>query len=160
MAQSFWSKRKNDMSTAGGYVKSTSAVSRPTALVMTVLGIVVVGGLLFGIFSAARWSFGKLADNDTTPKPANVATSNTTTSPSDNSTSNTNTAPSVTATSSTSTTTPSATSTTTSKPATTTPAVVATANLPHTGPVSNTAVFVGLLVVSYLVYRKKLLKNQ
>ncbi len=156
MAQSFWSKRKNDMSTAGGYVKSTSAVSRPTALVMTVLGIVVVGGLLFGIFSAARWSFGRLTDNDTTPKPANVATSNTTTSPSDNSTSNTNTAPSVTATSSTSTTTPSAAP----KPATTTPAVVATANLPHTGPVSNTALFVGLLVVSYLVYRKKLLKNQ
>ena len=158
MAQSFWSKRKKDMTSIGSDGKATSGVSRPTAALMTVLGIIVVGGLLFGIFSAARWSFGKLADNDATSKPANVATSSTSPNSSDDSNSNTNTTPSVTTTSSTSTTTPSSTSSTTPtiKPVTPAP----TANLPHTGPVSNTALFIGLLIVSFLIYRKNLLKNR
>jgi hypothetical protein len=46
MAKSFWSKRKDSMQTAGGYIKATDSVSRPMALLMTVVGILIVGGLL------------------------------------------------------------------------------------------------------------------
>ena len=57
MARSFWNKRKDSMNKAGSYIKATESVSRPTAFVMTILGILVIGGLFFGVFWGARWSF-------------------------------------------------------------------------------------------------------
>lgn len=150
---SFWSKRKESMNKAGSYIKATESVSRPTAFIMTILGILVIGGLFFGVFWGARWSFEKLSgsgDNDT--KPKNVAVSNSGSSTSSNTSGSTQT---VTETSSTSTTTP-------STPAPVTPPAsvpATTANLPHTGPGSTTAFFFAVMLISYLIYRKKQLQN-
>ena len=70
MAQSFWSKRKQDIQSAGGYVSDTNSVSRPMAALLTVAGILIVGGLLFGIFAGTKWVITELTDDNT----SNVAT--------------------------------------------------------------------------------------
>jgi cytoskeletal protein RodZ len=160
MGQSFWSKRNGTMSTAGSYIKATDSVSRPMAAVMAVVGILVIGGLLFGVFTGARWGFAKLAGTDTKPKTTKVATNKTPKStPSQTPSTQTEPvatpAPAVTATSSASTTTPSSTTTVNNEgKAKTAPAAV-----PNTGPGSNAALFMGVLAVSYLVARRKQLNR-
>lgn len=149
MALSFWKKQGDNISTAESYMKATKAVSRPMAGAMMIFGILVVGGLLFGVFWGARWSFDKLANNGNTSKPTTVATTNKPTGPTSGSTDVTT--PSITATSSTSTTTPS-----TPAPAT---VPVTTANLPHTGPASNAVLFLVIFTLSYLVYRREQIKD-
>lgn len=156
MAQSFWSKRKATIDTAGGYIKAADSVSRPTAVIMTLLGILIVGGLLFGVFTGTKWAYSKLTDDGN-----NVATTQKGT---------TNSGPSITATSSTSTTTPSPATTTpapttpTVAQPTTTPAVVATTTvpskkIPQTGAGSNTTLFISVAVLGYILYRRRALKN-
>jgi cytoskeletal protein RodZ len=150
MAKSFWSKRTNSMATA-------SAVSRPMSLVLMVVGILIVGGLLFGVFQGARWAFNQLAGNDTvaTNPSTQVEINSPSTNTSTPSVPATNTP--ITATSSTSTTkpsTPAATSKPVAVPATNTQA------LPQTGPASNTAIFLAVLLISYIAFRKISLKNQ
>jgi LPXTG-motif cell wall-anchored protein len=156
MAQSFWSKRKSTISNAGGYIKAADSVSRPTAILLTVLGIVIIGGLLFGIFAGTRWAYTQLTgkNRDTTITQGNDTKG-----------------PSITATSSTSTSSPSATTTTTlaSNPAptpapTTAPTVVAatqptTNKLPKTGAGSNSLFFLGMTVIGYILYRRHSLKS-
>jgi hypothetical protein len=142
------------MTTAGGYIQATDAVSRPTAILMTIFGILLVGGLLFGIFSGTRWAYGKLTD-----KSGKTTITQTTKTPA--STTTTTKGPSITATTSTATTTPSTPAVT---PPTATAPVVATtpvntSKLPQTGAGSNIGVFVTLTVLGYIAYRKKLLKN-
>lgn len=161
MAQSFWSKRKDSVSKAGGYIKAADSVSRPTAILMTVLGILVVGGLMFGIFSATRWAYTQIAgkkDNTTvTQGPSITETSSTsTTTPSTSSqTSSPNTTPTTPAPAS-STSTASSTATSTQTPvSTTTQTVAATSNLPRTGAGSNALLFIALVCISYALYRKR-----
>ena len=157
MAQSFWSKRKATIDTAGGYIKAADSVSRPTAVIMTVLGILIVGGLLFGVFTGTKWAYGRLTDNGST-----TTQKGTTTTP----------GPSITATSSTSTTTPSSVAApTTTAPATptvaqptTTPTVVATTatpskKIPQTGAGSNTALFISVAILGYILHRRRALKS-
>lgn len=151
MALSFWKKRQSDQ-TSDSYIRSVNSVSRPISLILTVVGILLIGGLLFGVFQGARWSFNKLAGNDSpkVSRPSNVSQPTTTSS------SGSSAAPSVTATSSTSTNTPSSSSTSTTSaavPATNTQA------LPQTGPGSNTAIFLAVLLLSYFAYRHKSLKR-
>jgi cytoskeletal protein RodZ len=153
MAQSFWSKRKDSVSKAGGYIKAADSVSRPTAILMTVLGILVVGGLMFGIFSATRWAYTQIAgkkDNTTiTQGPSITETSSTsTTTPStDNASSTTNTQATA----------PSTPVATTTPSTSTAPATSASTNssLPKTGAGSNALLFVALVCVSYAVYRRR-----
>jgi cytoskeletal protein RodZ len=164
MAKSFWSKRKETMSRAGGYMKATDTVSRPTALLMTILGIIVVGGLFFAVFWGARWSFEQLANNDsgssqTSDQTSDNGSSTNGASSGSGETSSTETSggsPPITATSSTSTTTPS-----TPPPVAVAPTTVpaTSSNLPHTGPGSTTAFFFAMLIISYLAYRKRLTKE-
>ena len=152
MARSFWSKRKDSMNKAGSYIKATESVSRPTAFVMTILGILVIGGLFFGVFWGARWSFEKLSGSGDNGKKSSDVAVNT---PSSNPSNGTSTSKPVTETSSTSTTTPSA-----PKPTPAPANVPATStNLPHTGPGSTTAFFFTVMLISYLAYRKKQLQD-
>ena len=156
MAQSFWSKRKQDIQSAGGYVSDTNSVSRPMAALLTVAGILIVGGLLFGIFAGTKWVITELTDdntsnvatidegNDSAPVNTPSTTPTPATPPMQATPPATTPSPSITATSSTSTNTPS------------TPAVK---TVPNTGPRENyLAIFFATTLVAYLVYRKKLLK--
>ena len=152
MAQGFWSKRKETITTAGSYIKATSSVSKPAAIAMTIVGILLVGGLLFGIFTGTKWAYSALIGKDT-----NVVTTSTTT----------DTGPSITETSSTSTTTPSSTPTTTAPPtqptpivAVATPTTVTSNKIPQTGPGSNTLFFFATAFIGYALYRRKTLSNQ
>lgn len=147
MARSFWSKKKDDLIKGASYTRPSDAVARPNSLFSTILGILFVGLLFFGVFWAARWGYTQLTDDS--PKPVAV-----------NQDPNAN-GPEITETSSTSTQTPSTTPVPTpsaSTPApnttpqtgpTTTPAAV-----PNTGAGSNVALFFAVAVVSYLVYRR------
>jgi hypothetical protein len=154
MARSFWSKRA-DSQVAGDYPSTSVAQSRPRSILFAVVGILIVGFLLFGIFQGARWTFGKLAGTETTVVERDNNNSSNDGVATTNPSRPTNTpvptpAPDpVTETSSTTTTTP-------NRP------VVPPTNtqaLPSTGPASNTAIFFGVLLVSYLISRKKSLKN-
>lgn len=158
MAKSFWSKRNVGTDTTN-YIRSVDAVSRPMAVLLTVVGIVVIGGLLFGIFQGARWSFAKLSGNDSSDSTeiTSTTTSTDTTPGTHNTPETTPSNSTITATSSTATTTPSASSTTVAPTTSTT--ANASKSLPSTGPSSNVAIFCGVLLVSYLAYRKKLLKS-
>lgn len=148
MAKSFWSKR-NPATETTNYIRSVDAVSRPMAILLTLVGIVIIGGVLFGIFQGARWSFTKLSGNDIAAKPKNTISDSAENEVTTSNTSSTTPTPSVTVTSSTSTTT--ANSQATSVPKTN------TTQLPQTGPTSNATIFVAVLVISYFLYRKKTL---
>jgi len=156
MARSFWSRRKESINNAGTYIKATEAVSRPTAFIMTVLGILVIGGLFFGVFWGARWSFEKLSNSGNNDKgSSSVAVNTQNPSNSSNGSNSPSASKPVTETSSTSTTAPS-----TPSPVTTPATIPATTNsLPHTGPGSTTAFFFAVMLISYVIYRKKLLKE-
>lgn len=161
MAKSFWSKRKDSMQTAGGYIKATDSVSRPMALLMTVVGILIVGGLLFGVFATTRWAVGKITNDDTSTISStdNGSNNNGSSTPNSGGT-GTNTAqvapgPSITATTSTSTTTPSAPTPT---PVATPPATTASA-IPRTGSSNYISVFMAIALLGYLAYRKKQLQD-
>ena len=153
MARGFWSKRKNDITIASNYMQATDSVSRPSAIFMTILGILIVGGLLFGVFSGTRWVYGKLSNRDSKPTVSVVKNDNNPTATSLN-TSNSETSnagtestgPKVTVTSSTSTNTPSST---------TTPASTTATKLPQTGPESQLSVFIAAAIIGYLIYRKR-----
>lgn len=150
MAKSFWSRRKDSIQNASGYIKATDSVSRPTALLLTLFGILIVGGMLFGVFMGTRWAYGKLTDSDSGSKaPATVSVAPP--APSSSTPSNTATSNPVTVTSSTATTAPS------TPPVATVTTPVAGADLPNTGPGSTTGLFFATLIISYLLYRKKLL---
>lgn len=158
MARSFWNRRKDNLSTTGTYPATTT--SRAGSIFMTIVGIVIIGALFFAVFWGARWTFDKLANGDSSSLVTTDDTSNTDTvdnGPSGSATgsgSTDSTSPSTTITSSTSTTTPSAN--------TTAPATVpatSSSNLPHTGPGSTLGFFLATVAISYLVYRKKLLKD-
>ena len=155
MAQSFWSKRRSSAEAAGNYLKATDSVSRPTALIITILGILLVGGLLFGVFSGVRWAYTRLTnDSDTV---ATTSTSGPTNSGDNRPAASQPPAPtpqtppssgSITATSSTTTTTPSSPQASTT---TTTPSRV-----PNTGPTENyIALFSLVAVTAYFVLRRR-----
>jgi len=153
MARSFWSKRKDNLQTASSHVKDTDTLSRPTALLLTVFGILIVGGLLFGVFAGTRWIIAKVSEDDATntaatsqPSPSpNTQPSQTNPAPVSN--------PSITATSSTSTTTPSTPAATTTQVAST------TTNLPNTGPGSYLGVFIAVAILGYLAHHTRTLRK-
>lgn len=155
MAKSFWSKRTSTPTIAGDYQRPTGGVSGPMSIALIVVGILIIGGLLFGVFQGARWAFNQLSDDDTI---ATVPTSQGPTTDTTSTTDSSNTQ--ITATSSTTTTTPSATTATTPVVSTTTVPATNTQALPQTGPASNTIVFLAVLVISYLSFRKLSLKSQ
>lgn len=153
MARSFWSKKKDQLAGATSYTNASSAVTKPASAFATILGVLLVGVVLYGVFWSARWGFGKLLGNDDTPKVTlGGNTSGDTLTP--DTTQNTP----ITATSSTSTTTPSA-----QNPPTNTPSVVsagpAPTTVPNTGAGTNMAVFFTVLGASYILYRKKSLNS-
>ncbi len=159
MAQSFWSKRKQDIQSAGSYVNDTNSVSRPMAALLTVAGILIVGGLLFGIFAGTKWVITELTDDNTSNVatiddgndniPVNTPGTTTTPTPATQPTPTT-----------TSTTTPSPSITATSSASTNIPSTPAVKTVPNTGPRENyLMIFLATSIVAYFIYRKKLLKD-
>ena len=71
-----WFRRRKMMSEAGSYLKATDVVSRPIAIVLTVLTFLIVGGLLYGAFLGGKWVFERFSNDDT---PAVVQTQDTNT---------------------------------------------------------------------------------
>lgn len=122
MAQSFWSRRRDGIDTAGSYMRATETVSRPTAILMGMLAVFAIVGVLFGVFWGARTLYTRLTNND----DSGATTSQTT--------------PTTTVTSSTSTSesnAPKTTAVTTPPPVGTTPtAAPAVKSLTNTGPSS------------------------
>lgn len=158
---SFWKRRKNTMSAPVAEYNQPAPNTRTRNIITSVVGIIIIGVLFFGVFSAARWSFEKLSDSGA--KPATVSTSD---SPESKPTTPSGTGtPPVTVTSSTSTTTPSSSSspstgsTSAGAPTTSTTSSSTTSTLPHTGPESIVPFFFSALILSYLVYRKKQLNS-
>lgn len=123
-------------------------VQTPGAIALTIVGILIVGATLFGIFRGSRWAFSKIATTDT----PNKSTSQTTDQP---------TKEGVTITSSTNTTTSSA-------PAAPAPATSPTStsvtpsntnSLPQTGSGNYGLMFVGLMVIAYMTSRIYLVRK-
>jgi hypothetical protein len=152
MAKGFWKTLIGSGSVNDDYTTGALQPNKTNGILLTIAGILLVGGLLFGVFNGARWAYNKIAGGDsantiTTVDPINE--------------------PSVTETSSTSTTTPQVAAPTATTPEVTAPTpapVVATtvtgtapAKLPQTGPMDYSVVFVPMLAIGYLAYRKKLL---
>jgi cytoskeletal protein RodZ len=83
MAQSFWSRRRDNYDNLGGYVRATETVSKPTAMLMGFLGVFAVLALLFSVFWGARWAYGRLSGNTVgtvkTTKPTTKTTKTTST---------------------------------------------------------------------------------
>jgi hypothetical protein len=155
MAQSFWSKLFGSTSVDNEYTSYEGGALQPNkanGILLTIAGILLVGGLLFGVFNGARWAYNKIAGDNTTNTVSTIDSTN---------------APDVTVTSSTSTDTPQVATATPAAPvevavpaSAATPALstgTAPAKLPQTGPMDYTVVFVPILAIGYLAYRKKLL---
>jgi len=148
VAQSFWSKRHQ----ASNFAQSGANNAR--VWVVTLVGIFLVGLLMYGVFTSSRWAYSRLTGPDSpvastqnTPDEEPVAGSTQAQTP----TAPTTTAPStspVTITSSTTTRTPQTTSQSTSS------------TLPNTGPGNWGALFVVSSSLAYVVYRRKLTRSR
>ncbi len=147
---SFWSRSRDNLQTNSG--------QRVGGLLGTIIGILIIGGLLFGVFMGSRWLYAKLTDD----QPNNIATQNTDNSSSTGQTSNG---------SSTSDQSPSGSQSQSagssqtqnggqativaSGASTSTPQAV-----PNTGPTENyLLIFFSVSIIAYIAYRKKLLSS-
>lgn len=134
MAQSFWSRRRDNYDNMGSYVRATETVSRPTAMLMGFLGVFAVLALLFSVFWGARWAYGRLSGNintNTTKTAKPNKTTKTTSTTTTNDKKDTTPAPPATPLTTPTTPTPSTTSS-----ATTTITNTGPSTLPNTGPTS------------------------
>jgi hypothetical protein len=157
MAKSFWSKRTDQTGMTTGYNTTPGSVSGLTGLLLTIAGILLVGGLLFGVFNGAKWAYNKIAGTDSSSYTA-VDDNKTITA-----TSSTSTGSSTGSGSTTPATTPATApivATAPSTPATSTTSTTSAKKLPQTGPNDWMLIFAPIFAVSVLAYRGKLLKNQ
>lgn len=70
-----WSKRRAAVKDAESYLKATDVVSRPMAILMSLVAFIIVGSLLYSVFLGGRWVYEKVKGNETsvatvTPAPA------------------------------------------------------------------------------------------
>lgn len=106
-----WRKQRKLMRDASSYVRATDAVSRPVAVLMTVVGFLIILVLLAALFLAGRWTYRQLTKDNTAQQTTQTtsgtnpelpgitavpdATGNTTTNPTPTTTPNTGPAPEI-----------------------------------------------------------------
>jgi cytoskeletal protein RodZ len=160
MAQSFWSRRKKQADTAGSYMQATASVSKPMALASTLIGILLIGLLLFGVYKGARYAIDTYRDGR---DPSTVATQESSTSDESSEASSTNDQSASTEESSSASTdestvqgnTITVTSSTASQPAASNAETV-----PNTGPTENyLAIFFSVAVLAYAATRRRQLQS-
>lgn len=149
MAQSFWSKRQQ----TGSYAQSGTSNAR--VWVVTIVGIFIVGLLMYGVFAGSKWAYSRL----TSPDRPVASTQNT---PGEGPTTSSTQAPTPTA--PTTTIAPSTSPVTiTSSTTTSTPQTASQPNgnaLPNTGPGNWGALFVVSSSLAYVLYRRKLTRSR
>ncbi len=60
----FWDNRRGEVTEAQDYLRATDNVSRPMALLLSLVGFLVVFAVVFSLFLGGRWLFNRLS-NDT-----------------------------------------------------------------------------------------------
>ena len=166
-----WFKRTKDPLVTDDYLQTAETVSRPMAIIYTIVMVFVVGALAFSLFFGGRWLYQNLDGSDKT-KPTVVNNPITTTPPA--TTSGTNGSGSTAITSATTgqasqpaaTTPTGGTTTNTTKPAATSstsanqPATQTAARaIPATGPAETMAVFVAAIAIGVFGHQLYLRKR-
>lgn len=155
-----WFKRSKNPYATDDYLQTAETVSRPMAVLYTIIMVFVVGALAFSVFFGGRWLYEHLdgsnkstttvVENPITTTPVNGATSSAETSsgkPSSGSSSSSN---NTTASSSSQ----SQSSNATSQGSTaTTQATVAADSIPATGPTETLMVFIVSVMVGTVAYQ-------
>jgi hypothetical protein len=80
MANNIWKKTKEDVSAPPQYVQTTDTVSRPAAVMMTLVMVFIGFAVIFSIFLAGRWLIGGDNNEVSTPTPSGEQLGNSTTS--------------------------------------------------------------------------------
>ena len=63
-----FNKKQKNMSDAEAYLRSTDTVSRPTAILMSLVAFLVVFAVVFSLFLGGKWLYDRYSDNETTVK--------------------------------------------------------------------------------------------
>lgn len=72
-----WDKKDRTGDNVTNYIKDTNSVSRPMAVVLTALIFVIAATVAFTIFWAGRWTYNKIAGNDSGNKITETSSSST-----------------------------------------------------------------------------------
>jgi len=59
-----WSKRRASVKNAENYLKATDVVSRPMAILMSLVALIIIVALLYSAFLGGRWAYNKIRGND------------------------------------------------------------------------------------------------
>ncbi len=70
-----WSKRRKMVKDAENYLKATDVVSRPVAVLMTVIAFIIIGLLLFSVFLGGRWAYHKIKGDESSVTTTTTPTS-------------------------------------------------------------------------------------
>jgi hypothetical protein len=70
----FWQRTKDSITAPAQYIQTTDSVSRPMAVMMSLLGIFLVGALIVGLVFAGRWGYEQITGKDSKPASGQVST--------------------------------------------------------------------------------------
>lgn len=73
----FWQRTKDTVTAPAQYIQTTDSVSRPMAVMMSLLGIFLVCALLVGLVFAGRWGYEQIAGKESKPASGQVSTGDT-----------------------------------------------------------------------------------
>ena len=67
-----WFKKSGERLSVKEYFKHTDAVSRPLAVVMTLIILFICGAVIFGLFLGGRWVYRQIFDETSTTEQVQV----------------------------------------------------------------------------------------
>ena len=145
----FWQRAKDQLTAPAKYIQTTDTVSRPMAVMMSLVMLLIVIAVILGIFFAGKWSYSQIANKSTKPnKPAAVVSVKEPAKPAKSSESQNTQA------------TNSSVGTNANSPATDTAQQSTTSSaVPNTGPQNLVILFVLSTFMGALIYRLFLLKR-
>lgn len=60
----FWNRQKQDYEAASAYLRSADSVSRPMAILLSLLGFLIILSVVAGAFFGGKWVYGRLWGDD------------------------------------------------------------------------------------------------
>lgn len=59
-----WAKRRAAVRDAENYLKATDVVSRPMAILMSIVVFIIIGSILYSVFLGGRWVYDKVRGDE------------------------------------------------------------------------------------------------
>jgi hypothetical protein len=70
----FWQRTRDNITAPAQYIQATDSVSRPMAVLASLLLFFVIAALLIGLFFAGRWGYAQLTDRNSGSSTGQIST--------------------------------------------------------------------------------------